>query len=98
MFTRTVSLYCASGSPSTAYENRIAYSFAAGSRTVDGRAVYDGKALTAQKTGQKVQTLDDAFGALFSFAPELGGAGQEALACGLVFCELCDRTLGLTRK
>ena len=65
---------------------------------MDGRAVYDVKALTAQKTGQKVQTLDDAFAALFSFTPELGGAGQEALACGLVFCELCDRTLGLTRK
>ena len=80
------------------HPEQLAFLAAAGSRAIEGRAVYDGKALTAQKTGQKVQTLDDAFAALFSFTPELGGAGQEALACGLVFCELCDRMLGLTRK
>ena len=87
------------GAPLVLFQpEQLAFLAAAGSRTVDGRAVYDVKTLAGQKTGQKVQTLDDAFGALFSFAPELGGAGQEALACGLVFCELCDRTLGLTRK
>ena len=87
------------GAPLVLFQpEQLAFLAAAGSRTVDGCAVYDVKTLAGQKTGQKVQTLDDAFGALFSFAPELGGAGQEALACGLVFCELCDRTLGLTRK
>ncbi len=87
------------GAPLVLFQpEQLAFLAAAGSRTLDGRTIYDVKALTGQKTGQKVQTLDDAFGALFSFTPELGGAGSEALACGLVFCELCDRTLGLTRK
>ena len=87
------------GAPLVLFQpEQLAFLAAAGSRVLDGRSIYDIKVLTGQKTGQKVQTLDDAFGALFSFTPELGGAGQEALACGLVFCELCDRTLGLTRK
>lgn len=87
------------GAPLVLFQpEQLAFLAAAGSRALDGRTIYDVKALTGQKTGQKVQTLDDAFAALFSFTPELGGAGPEALACGLVFCELCDRTLGLTRK
>ena len=95
----SIDAFLDSGVPLVLFQpEQLAFLAAAGSRAVNGRTVYDGKALTAQKTGQKVQTLDDAFAALFSFTPELGGAGQEALACGLIFCELCDRTLGLTRK
>ena len=87
------------GAPLVLFQpEQLAFLAAAGSRVLDGRSIYDVKALTGRKTGQKVQTLDNAFAALFAFTPELGGAGQEALACGLVFCELCDRTLGLTRK
>ena len=40
-------------------------------------------------------------GRVVSAAPltvNVGGTEQEALACGLVFCALCDRTLHLTKK
>ena len=51
-----------------------------------------------QQQDGKAPTLAEACRDLFSFTPELGGTEQEALACGLVFCALCDRTLHLTKK
>ena len=62
----------------------------------EGRTVYDVQALLGKQDG-KVPTLAEACRSLFSFTPELGGTEQEALACGLVFCALCDRTLHLTK-
>ena len=63
----------------------------------EGRTVYDVQSLTGKPDG-KAPTLAEACRDLFSFTPELGGTEQEALACGLVFCALCDRTLHLTKK
>ena len=63
----------------------------------EGRTVYDVQSLLGKPDG-KAPTLAEACRDLFSFTPELGGTEQEALACGLVFCALCDRTLHLTKK
>ncbi len=63
----------------------------------EGRTVYDVQSLLGKPDG-KAPTLAEACRDLFSFTPELGGAEQEALACGLVFCALCDRKLHLTKK
>ena len=63
----------------------------------EGRTVYDVQSLLGKPDG-KAPALAEACRDLFSFTPELGGTEQEALACGLVFCALCDRTLHLTKK
>ena len=63
----------------------------------EGRTVYDVQSLLGKPDG-KAPMLAEACRDLFSFTPELGGTEQEALACGLVFCALCDRTLHLTKK
>ena len=63
----------------------------------EGRTVYDVQSLLGKPDG-KAPTLAEACRDLFSFTPELGGTEQEALACGLVFCAFCDRTLHLTKK
>lgn len=73
----------------------LAFLASAGSEAVcANRPVYDEKTLT----GHRAATLADACGRLFAFTPELGSAEDEALACGLVFCGLCDRVLHLTAR
>lgn len=62
----------------------------------DARAVYAVQALLARK-GETPATLADACGLLFNAPPTPGDVQADALACGLLFCELCDRTLRLTK-
>lgn len=77
----------------------LAFFSQAGSSAIRAeRARYAVKALFEQRTTQKAATLADAFGALFSFVPALSDTDDEALACGLLFCELCDRILHLRAK
>ena len=73
----------------------LAFLAAAGSEAICAkRPVYDVRTLTGHRTA----SLADACGAMFEFVPELGSAEDEALACGLLFCGLADRTLHLTAK
>ena len=73
----------------------LAFLAAAGSEAICAkRPVYDVRTLTGYRTA----SLADACGAMFEFVPELGSAEDEALACGLLFCGLADRTLHLTAK
>lgn len=73
----------------------LAFLAAAGSEAICAkRPVYDVQTLTGHRTA----SLADACGAMFEFVPELGSAEDEALACGLLFCGLADRTLHLTAK
>lgn len=75
--------------------DELAFLAAAGSRAACAeRPVYDVRTLL----GHKPAALAEACGAMFEFIPALGSTEDEALACGLLFCELADRALHLTAK
>ena len=81
--------------PLVAHQMERQYRFlaAAGSKNiVKQRALYD----TQQQTKLQNAPLETLCERMFCFVPERGSAEQQALACGLVFCEQCDRKLGLT--
>ena len=81
---------------SSSFSRRSWRFFARSRDRLRGRGtVYD---VQLGKPDGKAPTLAEACRDLFSFTPELGGTEQEALACGLVFCAFCDRTLHLTKK
>ena len=75
--------------------DELAFLASAGSGAVCAkRPVYEIRSLADRKS----ESLADACSALFSFVPDLSSAEDEALACGLIFCERADRALRLTAK
>lgn len=58
------------------------------------RAVYALQPLFEQR-GSKIASLADACGEIFAAPPTLLNTQADAMACGLIFCQLCDRTLHL---
>lgn len=62
----------------------------------DTRTVYAVQTLLARKSDSPA-TLADACGLIFTAPPTPSDVQADALACGLIFCELCDRTLRLTK-
>lgn len=60
------------------------------------RAVYAVQELLSRKD-EKIATLANACDLIFTTPPTLCDAQADALACGLLFCELCDRRLRLTK-
>lgn len=60
------------------------------------RPVYAVQSLLARK-GDPPATLDAACGLVFNAPPTRTDVQGDALACGLLFCELCDRALHLTK-